>query len=98
MAKTSIALAELVEKGSQDDVVRELLGHVVERLMDFEIEQRCGASYGERSDDRSNSRNGYRERHWDRRAPAASTCASPSCVKAATFPASSSHGAPRRRR
>ena len=31
MAKTSIALAELVEKGSQDDVVRELLGHVVER-------------------------------------------------------------------
>jgi putative transposase len=70
MAKTSIALAELVEKGSQDDVVRELLGHVVERLMDFEIEQRCGASYGERSEDRSNSRNGYRERRWETRAGA----------------------------
>ena len=68
MAKTSIALAELVEKGAEDDIVRELLGHVAERLMDFEIEQRCGASYGERSDDRSNSRNGYRERRWETRA------------------------------
>ena len=49
MAKASMALAELLEKGSQDDVVRELLGHIVQRLMDFEIEQRCGAEYGERS-------------------------------------------------
>ncbi len=40
MAKASIALSELVEKGAKDDVVRELLGHVVERLMEFEIEQR----------------------------------------------------------
>ena len=38
--------------------------------MDFEIEQRCGAGYGERSDDRSNSRNGYRERRWETRAGA----------------------------
>jgi len=68
MAKASIALAELVEKGAKDDVVRELLGHVVQRLMDFEIEQRCGAEYGERTDERSNSRNGYRERFWDTRA------------------------------
>jgi len=68
MAKASIALAELVEKGAKDDVVRELLSHVVQRLMDFEIEQRCGAEYGERSDERSNSRNGYRERLWEMRA------------------------------
>ncbi len=33
MAKASIALSELVEKGAKDDVVRELLGHIVERLM-----------------------------------------------------------------
>ncbi len=38
MAKPSMALAELVEKGAQDDIVRELLGHVAGRLMDFEIE------------------------------------------------------------
>ena len=68
MAKPSMALAELVEKGAQDDIVRELLGHVAERLMDFEIEQRTGAEYGERSIDRSNSRNGYRDRLWEMRA------------------------------
>jgi putative transposase len=68
MAKHSIALAELVEKGFQDEVVRELLAHVTERLMEFEIEQRTGAEYGERSADRSNSRNGYRDRLWETRA------------------------------
>jgi putative transposase len=68
MAKPSIALAELVEKGANDDVVRELLTHVVQRLMDFEIEQRCGAGYGERTDERNNSRNGYRDRLWETRA------------------------------
>src|SRR5580692_300327 len=67
MTKTSIALAELVEKGAQDEVVRELLSHVAERLMEFEIEQRTGAEYGERTSERSNSRNGYRERLWDTR-------------------------------
>ncbi len=67
MAKTSIALTELVEKGAQDEVVRELLSHVAERLMEFEIEQRTGAEYGERTSERSNSRNGYRDRLWDTR-------------------------------
>jgi len=55
-------------RGAKDDVVRELLGHIVQRLMDFEIEQRCGAEYGERAEDRSNSRNGYRDRLWETRA------------------------------
>ena len=31
MVKVSMALAELVEKGAQDDVVRDLLGHVAQR-------------------------------------------------------------------
>ncbi len=68
MAKTSIALAEVVEKGAQDEIVRELLSHVAERLMEFEVEQRTGADYGERSPERSNSRNGYRDRLWETRA------------------------------
>ncbi len=67
MAKVSMALAELVEKGAQDDVVRELLAHVAERLMEFEVEQRTGAEYGERTSERSNSRNGYRDRLWETR-------------------------------
>ncbi len=70
MAKASIALSELVEKGAKDDVVRELLGEVVERLMEFEIDQRCSAEHGERSAERTNSRNGYRERLWETRAGA----------------------------
>jgi putative transposase len=68
MAKASIALTELVEKGAKDDIVRELLAQIVARLMDFEIEQRTGAEYGERTDERINSRNGYRERLWETRA------------------------------
>jgi putative transposase len=68
MAKASIALTELVEKGAKDDIVRELLAQIVARLMDFEIEQRTGAEYGERTDERINSRNGYRNRLWETRA------------------------------
>ena len=67
MAKVSMALAELVEKGAQDEVVRELLSHVAERLMEFEVDQRTGAEYGERTSERSNSRNGYRDRLWETR-------------------------------
>jgi len=67
MAKASIALAELVEKGAHDEVVRELLTHVAERLMEFEIEQRTGAEYGEGTSERANSRNGYRDRLWETR-------------------------------
>jgi len=40
MAKTSIALSELAEKGVKDDIARELLGHVAGRLMEFVIAQR----------------------------------------------------------
>jgi len=67
MAKASIALTELIEKGSQDEIVRELLSHIAERLMEFEIEQRTGAEHGERTPERSNSRNGYRDRLWETR-------------------------------
>src|SRR5271163_4060167 len=36
--------------------------------MDAEVEERCGAAYGEVSVDRVNSRNGCRPREWDTRA------------------------------
>ncbi|MDB5093579.1 MAG: hypothetical protein JWO85_1680 [Candidatus Eremiobacteraeota bacterium] len=35
MAKVSMALAELVEKGAQDQAERELFDHVAERLMEL---------------------------------------------------------------
>jgi putative transposase len=39
-----------------------------EALMSAEAEAVCGAGYGERSDERRNTRNGYRRREWDTRA------------------------------
>jgi putative transposase len=39
-----------------------------ENLMSAEADARCGAPYGERSDERVNRRNGYRDRDFDTRA------------------------------
>ena len=39
-----------------------------QRIMDAEVEELCGAAYGEVSPDRVNSRNGYRRRDWETRA------------------------------
>jgi putative transposase len=66
--KTTIALAELAEKGADVDLVREMIRHIAQRMMDMDAEGLCAAAYGERSPDRLNSRNGYRERQWDTRA------------------------------
>jgi putative transposase len=68
MATASMALTELVEKGADADVLRQMIQYVAQRLMDLDVEGLCGAGYGERSADRTNSRNGYRERVWDTRA------------------------------
>src|SRR5579871_3493406 len=49
------------------DLLREMLSTFVQELMGVEAQQLCGAEYGERSNERVNSRNGYRERDWDTR-------------------------------
>ena len=50
------------------DLMREMIRHVAQRMMDLDVENLCAAAYGERSADRANSRNGFRERTWDTRA------------------------------
>lgn len=50
------------------DMLREMIRQFAQRMMDAEVEQRCGAGYGEVSRERVNSRNGYRMREWDTRA------------------------------
>jgi len=57
-------LAELIEKGSDADLLREMMTFVINRMMDLDVESQTGAAYGERSTDRTNQRNGYRERPW----------------------------------
>jgi len=97
MAKASIALSELVEKGAKDDIVRELLGHVAERLMEFEIEQRCGAEYASAAPIAATAATAIAT-VYGKRAPVRSTFAFRSCAKAAIFqPCSSLGERPRRR-
>jgi putative transposase len=49
------------------DLLREMVQGVAEALMSAEADAICGAAYGERSPDRVNTRNGYRDREWDTR-------------------------------
>jgi len=49
------------------DGLRTMLTEMVNVLMNAEVDAVCGAGYGERSDGRVNSRNGYRGRPWDTR-------------------------------
>jgi putative transposase len=66
--KTTIALADLAEKGADADLLRDMIQYVAQRLMELDTEGLCAAAYGERSPERANSRNGYRERLWQTRA------------------------------
>jgi transposase-like protein len=50
------------------DVLREMVRAFAQQLMNAEVDQVCGAGYGEVSAERVNSRNGYRRREWDTRA------------------------------
>jgi putative transposase len=59
-----LRLQELIDKGSDVDLLREMMTFVVNRMMDVDVENITGAAYGERSEARQNSRNGYRERPW----------------------------------
>jgi transposase-like protein len=63
-----MALIELIEKGADSDLVRELLAFAADRMMELEVEARTGAPAGARSADRLTHRNGYRERAWETRA------------------------------
>ena len=68
MTDDRMALIELIEKGADGDLVRELLAFAADRMMDLEVEARTGAPVGARSADRLTHRNGYRERAWETRA------------------------------
>ena len=50
------------------DLLRSLLSTFIDALMGAEADSLCGAGFGERSENRTNSRNGYRYRDFDTRA------------------------------
>jgi transposase-like protein len=68
MTDDKIALSSLLEKSSDSSFLREMIGFAAERLMQLETGAICNAAPGERSADRQNQRNGYRDRDWETRA------------------------------
>jgi transposase-like protein len=68
MTDDTMALRTLLEKSPDADFLREMIGFAAERLMQLEVQGLTGAAHGERSPERLNSRNGYRERIWETRA------------------------------
>jgi transposase-like protein len=67
MTDDKIALSSLLEKSSDSSFLREMIGFAAERLMQLETGVICNAAPGERSADRQNQRNGYRDRDWETR-------------------------------
>jgi Transposase, Mutator family len=55
-------------ESASPDLLRETVKTFADALMSAEADAVCGAPYGVRSDERTNSRNGHRAREWDTRA------------------------------
>jgi transposase-like protein len=68
MTDEMMSLRALLEKSSDADLLREMIGFTAYRLMELEVAGLTGAGLGERSPDRLTWRNGYRERDWETRA------------------------------
>lgn len=65
---TTMSLTELAAKGADADFIKQTLQFALQRLMEMDVEALCKAAHGERSEERINSRNGYRERTLETRA------------------------------
>jgi transposase-like protein len=68
MTDEIMTLRTLLEKSSDADLLREMIGFTAQRLMELEVEGHTGAAYGEKSSERLVQRNGYRDRIWETRA------------------------------
>ena len=68
MTNDEMILQGLLEKSSDASLLREMIGFAAQRLMELETDGLCGAAHGERSPDRINQRNGFRNRDWQTRA------------------------------
>ena len=70
MVDTTMDVAAWLRKQLEQasaDLLRAIVKDFAEALMGAEADALCGAGYGERSPERVNRRNGYRERDWDTR-------------------------------
>jgi hypothetical protein len=86
------ALLETLRAGGDVDLIRTSVELVLQALIEAEATGVIGAAPHERSDERTNYRNGHRPR-LSRPRPATSSSRSRSCVRARSSPRSSSAGA-----
>jgi putative transposase len=68
MTEEMMSLRTLLETSADADLLREMVGFAAQRLMELEVESLTGVAHGERSPERINQRNGYRDRDWETRA------------------------------
>src|SRR6201986_5668138 len=67
MTEERMALAELLQKSGDGDFLRSVAEAVLQILMETDVEGLIGAGRHERTGDRLNYRNGYRDRSLDTR-------------------------------
>jgi transposase-like protein len=69
-APDSLPFAALLEENlasASPDMLRAMVKTFAEAMMSADVDRTCGGEYGRPSEDRVNSRNGYRNRDWDTR-------------------------------
>jgi transposase-like protein len=70
VVETTMDVASWLRKQLEEaspDLLRAMVEDFAEALMGAEADALCGAGYGERTPERLNRRNAYRERGWDTR-------------------------------
>ena len=71
MVESTMELLDWFRKQVEEadvDILQEMLRIFAETLMDADASAVCNAGYNEKSSERTNTRNGYRQRPWDTRA------------------------------
>jgi transposase-like protein len=70
MTDVMMSLRNPLEKASDINFLREMIGFAAEKLRELDIGARTGAEWGEKSTGRLTQRNSYRERDGETRAGA----------------------------
>ena len=98
MTDDRLPLAELLQKAGDGDFLRSVAEAVLQLLMESDVEGLIGAARHERSAERMNWRNGYRERALDTRLGTLQLRVPKLRARAPTSRPSSSRGRSARRR
>lgn len=63
MIKPTMALTELVKKGADADLLKQMIPLVAQRMMELDVEGLCDNGFDVKSPDRTNCRNDHRDSH-----------------------------------